>query len=105
MLGFVPRIVIASLIGYTAGQLLNAWVLVKMKDRNQDGPLWTRLVGSTVVGEFADTVLFCVIAFVGVFPTWTSLGEFHGHGLRLQGRDRGALPAGHVRRDPQHQAS
>ncbi len=76
VLGFVPRIVIASLIGYTAGQLLNAWVLVKMKDRNRDGRLWTRLVGSTIVGEFADTVLFCVIAFVGVFPTWTSLASF-----------------------------
>lgn len=76
VLGFVPRIVIASLIGYTAGQLLNAWVLTKMKDRKQDGRLWTRLVGSTVVGEFADTLLFCTIAFVGVFPTWTSLASF-----------------------------
>ena len=35
--------------------------------------MWARLVGSTVVGEFADTVLFCVIAFVGVFPTWGGL--------------------------------
>ena len=32
-----------------------------------------RLIGSTVVGEFADTALFCVIAFAGVFPTWGSL--------------------------------
>jgi queuosine precursor transporter len=81
VLGFVPRIVVASLIGYTAGQLLNAYVLVRMKDRAQrnqtrPGRLWARLVGSTVVGEFADTALFCFIAFVGVFPTWTSLISF-----------------------------
>jgi uncharacterized integral membrane protein (TIGR00697 family) len=73
VLGFVPRIVIASLCGYLAGQLLNAYVLVKIKDLTQERRMWVRLVGSTVVGEFADTVLFCIIAFVGVFPTWGSL--------------------------------
>jgi len=83
VLGFVPRIVVASLIGYAAGQMLNAYVLVWLKDRavtsdshGSAGRLWKRLVGSTVVGEFADTLLFCLIAFVGVFPTWTSLASF-----------------------------
>ena len=38
--------------------------------------MWARLVGSTVVGEVADTVLFCVIAFVGVFPTWRELVSY-----------------------------
>jgi len=75
VLGFVPRIVIASLIGYLAGQFLNAYVLVWLKERS-DGPLWQRLIGSTVVGEFADTALFCVIAFVGVFPTWGELASY-----------------------------
>ncbi|HKF89626.1 MAG TPA: queuosine precursor transporter [Propionibacteriaceae bacterium] len=73
VLGFVPRIVIASLCGYLAGQFLNAYVLVKIKKQTSERHLWARLVGSTVVGEFADTVLFCVIAFAGVFPTWSSL--------------------------------
>ena len=73
VLGFVPRIVIASLCGYLAGQLLNAYVLVKIKNRTAERRMWVRLVGSTVVGEFADTALFCFIAFVGVFPTWGSL--------------------------------
>jgi queuosine precursor transporter len=73
VLGFVPRIVIASLCGYLAGQFLNAYVLVRIKKQTSERHLWARLVGSTVVGEFADTVLFCVIAFVGVFPTWSSL--------------------------------
>jgi uncharacterized integral membrane protein (TIGR00697 family) len=73
VLGFVPRIVVASLAGYLAGQFLNAYVLVRLKDRTAERGLAARLVGSTVVGEFADTALFCVIAFAGVFPTWGSL--------------------------------
>ena len=73
VLGFVPRIVIASLAGYLAGQMLNAYVVVKIKERTKERHLWARLIGSTVVGEFADTALFCFIAFVGVFPTWGGL--------------------------------
>ena len=73
VLGFVPRIVLASLSGYLAGQFLNAYVVVKIKERTKERHLWVRLIGSTVVGEFADTMLFCFIAFVGVFPTWGGL--------------------------------
>src|SRR5215203_2329545 len=62
VLGFVPRIVLASLAGYLAGQFLNAYVLVRLKDRFAGRGLAGRLVGSTVVGELADTVLFCLIA-------------------------------------------
>jgi queuosine precursor transporter len=69
VLGFFPRIVIASLAGYLAGQFLNAYVLVKIKERTKEGTLWARLVGSTVVGELADTVIFCVIAFGGILST------------------------------------
>ncbi len=73
ILGFVPRIVVASLIGYIAGQLLNALVLVKLKERAPDGSLWSRLLGSTLVGEAADTALFCVIAFGGIVTGMTLL--------------------------------
>ncbi|HET9778040.1 MAG TPA: queuosine precursor transporter [Propionibacteriaceae bacterium] len=73
VLGFVPRIVLASLAGYLVGQFLNAYVVVKIKERTKERHLWARLIGSTVVGEFADTMLFCFIAFVGVFPTWSGL--------------------------------
>jgi queuosine precursor transporter len=66
VLGFVPRIVLASLCGYLVGQLLNAYVLVKIKERTQERALWLRLIGSTVVGEFADTLVFCTVAFYGV---------------------------------------
>ena len=66
VLGFVPRIVLASLMGYLAGQFLNAYVLVKIKQYTQEGKLWARLVGSTLVGEAADTLVFCLVAFGGI---------------------------------------
>ena len=61
-LGLVPRIVVALLSGYAAGQLLNAWLLTLMKDRLGERGLWKRLLGSTLVGEFGDTLIFCLIA-------------------------------------------
>ena len=66
VLGFVPRIVAASVLGFLVGQLLNAYVLVWIKKRTKEGKLWARLLGSTVVGEFADTLVFCTIAFYGI---------------------------------------
>lgn len=66
VLGFVPRIVLASVCGFLVGQLLNAYVLVKLKARTAEKALWFRLIGSSVVGEFADTLTFCTIAFYGV---------------------------------------
>lgn len=81
VLGLLPRIVVASLAGYVVGQLLNAWVLQKMKNRFGTGNLWARLIGSTVVGEFADTLLFCSIAAgvigidsAGAFVNYVAVG-------------------------------
>ena len=73
ILGFVPRIVAASALGYLAGQLLNAWVLVRLKRRTEEGSLWARLLGSTLVGEAADTSIFCIVAFAGIITGGTLL--------------------------------
>lgn len=73
VLGVVPRFVLASLCGYIVGQLLNAWVLTRIKDRWGEKHLWARLMGSTVVGELADTIIFCVIAWIGVVSGATIL--------------------------------
>ena len=62
VLGFVPRIVLASVCGYVVGQLLNSYVLVRMKARTSESRLWARLASSTGVGEAADTLIFCAIA-------------------------------------------
>lgn len=74
VLGVVPRFVVASMVGYLAGQLLNSWVLVRIKERWGAQHLWARLLGSTVVGEMADTALFCTIAWAGVM-TWGDIAN------------------------------
>lgn len=56
------QIVAASMVAYVTGQLLNSYVLVRMKDRSAEPGLWRRLIGSTGVGEAADTFIFCAIA-------------------------------------------
>lgn len=61
-LGLVPQIVLASLVGYLVGQLLNAWVMWIMKKRAGELQLKRRLIASTLAGEFGDTLLFCTIA-------------------------------------------
>lgn len=66
VLGFVPRIVLASVVAFFVGELLNSYVLVRIKERTKERHLWARLIGSTAVGQFADTLVFCTIAFHGV---------------------------------------
>lgn len=71
VLGTVPQLVLAGLSAYLVGQLLNAWVLVAIKRRTGEKSLWARLLGSTVVGEFADTLIFCSIAASAIgISTW-----------------------------------
>ena len=66
VLGFFPRIVAASLAAYLFGSFINAFVLAKLKLRTKGKKLWLRLIGSTVVGEFFDTVIFALVAFGGI---------------------------------------
>ena len=67
--GYVPRIVIASLISFLIGELANSKVLVKLRDASPDGSkLWLRTISSSVVGHLLDTVLFVIIAFAGTVP-------------------------------------
>ena len=63
--GSTPRIVAASIIAFLCGTFVNSYVLAKMKIWTGGRWLWTRLVGSTVCGEFVDSVLFYSIAFFG----------------------------------------
>jgi len=68
VLGTVPRIVLASMIGYWAGEFSNSYVLAKMKILTHGRRLWTRTIGSTLVGQGVDTGLFIFVAFVGTLP-------------------------------------
>jgi uncharacterized integral membrane protein (TIGR00697 family) len=68
ILGSTPRIVVASLIAFLFGEFSNSFVLAKMKILTHGRYLWTRTIGSTLVGELFDSALFIAIAFLGVLP-------------------------------------
>lgn len=65
----VPRIVVASVLAYVAGELTNSFVMSRLKLKTEGRHLWLRTISSTVVGQFVDTVLFVIIAFGGVFES------------------------------------
>jgi hypothetical protein len=66
--GQTPRIVIASLIAFFAGEFTNSYTLAKLKLRTAGKYLWMRTIGSTVVGELVDSLIFYPVAFLGVWP-------------------------------------
>lgn len=70
ILGFTPRLLLASFIAYLVGEFLNSIVLAKLKVRTEGRFLWIRTITSTVVGEGADSLVFITIAFFGVFPAY-----------------------------------
>lgn len=67
ILGFTPRLLLASFIAYLAGEFLNAFVLAKLKIRTGGRFLWLRTISSTLVGQGADSAVFLSIAFWGIF--------------------------------------
>jgi queuosine precursor transporter len=69
VLGLVPRIVVASLIAYCVGEFTNAYTLAKLKVITGGRHFWLRAIGSTLLGQAVDTLLFVTIAFVGVAGT------------------------------------
>ncbi len=69
ILGQTPRVVAGSLIAFWCGEFVNSYVMAKMKIWTGGQFLWTRTIGSTMVGQAVDTVLFQTIAFAGVWET------------------------------------
>ena len=63
-----PQIVIASLSAFFCGEFANSFVPAKMKLFTEGNLLWTRTIGSTVVGEFVDSIIFYPLAFYGFWP-------------------------------------
>lgn len=72
--GFTPRILAASFIAYLIGEFLNSYVLAKMKIATRGRHLWLRTIGSTVVGQLADSAVFIFLAFSGIIPS-AALGK------------------------------
>jgi queuosine precursor transporter len=62
-----PRIALASLLAYLVGEFLNSVVLSRLKLRTQGKHLWMRTIGSTVIGQGADSIIFNFTAFAGIY--------------------------------------
>ncbi len=71
--GQVPRIVLASMVAFWAGEFANSFVLAKMKVATNGRFLWARTIGSTLVGQGIDSLIFYPLAFYGVWDNDTLL--------------------------------
>jgi uncharacterized integral membrane protein (TIGR00697 family) len=68
---FIPRILAASLIAFWAGEFANSYTMARLKVLTEGRWLWTRTVGSTVVGQAVDTILVITLTFAGTIPLRT----------------------------------
>ena len=68
ILGYTPRLLLASFLAYLVGEFTNSFVLAKMKIATQGRWLWARTIGSTLVGQGLDSLVFMTLAFVGTIP-------------------------------------
>jgi uncharacterized integral membrane protein (TIGR00697 family) len=83
ILGYTPRLLVASFCGYLAGEFANSFVLAKMKILTQGRWLWSRTIGSTIVGEGLDTAIFITLAFIGTASFVPVMILFHWLGKVL----------------------
>ncbi|MBI1393119.1 MAG: queuosine precursor transporter [Alphaproteobacteria bacterium] len=67
--GMTPRIVLASVMAFWAGEFANAFVMARMKVASGGAHLWQRTIGSTIVGQGVDSLIFYPLAFLGVWST------------------------------------
>ncbi|HKP53622.1 MAG TPA: queuosine precursor transporter [Chloroflexia bacterium] len=68
ILGYTPRLLVASFAAYLVGEFANSFILAKMKIATNGRWLWTRTIGSTIVGQALDSLIFVLIAFTGTIP-------------------------------------
>lgn len=70
ILGYTPRLLAASFLAYLVGEFANSYVLARMKVATNGRWLWSRTIGSTLVGQGLDSLVFVVLAFAGTIPLW-----------------------------------
>jgi queuosine precursor transporter len=68
ILGYTPRLLAASFLAYLVGEFANSIVLAKMKVATNGRWLWSRTIGSTLVGQGLDSLVFVFVAFIGTIP-------------------------------------
>ena len=81
ILGSTPRFLLASFIAYVVGEFSNSYVLAKMKIATKGRWLWTRTIGSTIIGQGIDSVIALSIAFAGVLPSQVLVAMILSHWL------------------------
>ena len=90
ILGFAPRLLVASFGGYLVGEFVNSFILAKMKILTKGRWLWSRTIGSTIVGQGLDTAVFITLAFVGT-PSFALIMILH-HWLAKVAIEAAATP-------------
>jgi uncharacterized integral membrane protein (TIGR00697 family) len=68
ILGYTPRLLISSFLAYLVGEFTNAFILAKMKIATRGRGLWMRTIGSTLLAQSLDSLVFVTLAFVGTIP-------------------------------------
>jgi uncharacterized integral membrane protein (TIGR00697 family) len=74
ILGFTPRLLLASFSAYLVGEFVNAFIMAKLKLVTRGRLLWTRTIGSTILGQGLDSLIFISLAFSGILPGGVLLG-------------------------------
>ncbi len=81
ILGYTPRILLASLVAYLVGEFSNSFVLAKMKIKTKGRWLWARTIGSTIVAQALDAAVFIPLVYIGRFD-WSFIATASiAHGL------------------------
>ena len=76
ILGYAPRLLAASFLGYLVGEFANSFILARMKIMTRGRWLWSRTIGSTIVGQGLDTSIFITVAFIGT-PSFMPIMIFY----------------------------
>jgi len=96
ILGYTPRLLVASFLAYLVGEFANAFVLAKMKIATKGRWLWTRTIGSTLVGEGLDSLVFMTLAFFGTIPMAALLLAIFTQWLVKSGYEAVATPLTYI---------
>ncbi len=92
MFGQTPRIVLASLTAFWAGEFMNSYVLARLKIFTEGRFLWVRTIGSTIAGEGVDTLIFYPVAFAGFWSAHLMMEVMLSNYLIKVGWEAAATP-------------
>ena len=92
ILGYTPRLLFASFLAYLVGEFANSFVLAKMKIATKGRWLWLRTIGSTLVGQGLDSMVFITVAFWGAIPGPALIGTVLTQWVAKSGYEAAVTP-------------